>query len=183
MKRNNPKCSQHYAEFQVITADLDRNPLASRNALRIGLSEAIKDSFMYSIMPQQLPTFVMVCQKQNNQIQQWRAEKAAHNRGGGTGFASSPKPPAPPRDPTAAPAGTVAGYTGPAPMDLSAGSRWISAEQRATRFMDERSSYSGGFNPRAAECTATKKAPTFRAAAEEIHELGTGAGSGESGKD
>jgi len=102
----------------------------------MGWSEEMKDSFMYSDMPEELPGFVTVCQKLDNQIQQRRAEKAAQNRGGGIGFASSPKPPAPRKDPTGAPAGTVTGCTGPAPMDLSKGKRRISAEERAKRFTD-----------------------------------------------
>ena len=68
-------------------------------------------SFTYSDMPQELRAYVPVCQKQNNQIQQWRAEKAAQNMGGGTGFALSPKPPAPHKDSAGAPARTVSGYT------------------------------------------------------------------------
>jgi len=58
--------------------------------------------------------------------------------GGGTGFAISRRPPATPMDPAAAPAGTVAGCTGPASMDLSAGKRRICVEDRATRFADGR---------------------------------------------
>jgi hypothetical protein len=82
-----------------------------------------------------------------------------------------------------APAGTVAGYTGPAPMDFSAGRRRISAAERAKRFADERCLYCGGFNHRAAECTARKKAQTFKSAAQEIQEVETKEGSEESRKD
>jgi len=49
-------------------------------------------------------------------------------------------------------------------MDLSAGKRRISAEERAKRFADGRCLYCGGFNHRAAECAARKKAQTFKAA-------------------
>ena len=58
-------------------------------------------------MPPELRAFVTVCRKLNNQIQQRCAEKAAQNMGGGTGFASSPKPPAPHKDSAGAPARTV----------------------------------------------------------------------------
>ena len=108
-------------------------------------------------------------------------EKAAQNKGGRTGFASSPRPPAPPKDPAGAPAGTVAGYTRPAPMDLSTGRRRISAEERAKRFTDGRGLNCGGFNHRAAECAAKKKAQTFKAAGAEVKEVGTGTGCEESG--
>ena len=68
IKHTNRWFSQYYAEFQVIAGDLDRNPSASQNALQMGLSEEMKDSFMYSDMPEGLPAFVTVSQKQDNQI-------------------------------------------------------------------------------------------------------------------
>jgi len=182
IKQKNREFSQYYAEFQVIAADLDWNPSALRNALRMGLSEEMKDSFTYSDMPEELPAVVTVCQKRDNQIRQRRAEKAARNKGSGIGFASSRPPPAP-QTPEIAPPGTVAGYTGPAPMDLSAGRRRISAEERAKRFADGRCLYCGGCNHRAAECAARKKAQTFKAAGAEVKEVGTKDGSEESGKD
>jgi len=81
------------------------------------------------------------------------------------------------------PAGTVAAYTGPAPMDLSAGKRRISAEERAKRFTDGRCLYDGGFKHRAAECAARKKDQMFKVAGAEIKEVGTREGSEESGQD
>jgi len=182
IKQKNGEFSQYYAEFQVIAADLDWNPSALRNALRMGLSDEMKDSFTYSDMPEELPVFITVCQKRDNQIRQRRAEKAAQNKGSGIGFAS-PRPPPTPKTPEAAPAGTVAGYTGPAPMDLSAGKRRISAEERAKRFADGRCLYCGGFNHRAAQCAARKKAQTFKALGAEVKEVGTKEGSEELGKD
>jgi len=77
IKQKNREFSQYYAEFQVIAADLDWNPSALRNASRIGLSDEMKDSFTYSDMPEELPAFVTICQKRDNQIRQRRAEKAA----------------------------------------------------------------------------------------------------------
>jgi len=178
----NHEFSQYYAEFQVIAADLDWNPSALRNALRMGLSEQIKDSFTYSNLSEELPAFVTVCQKQDNQIHQKREEKAPQNKGSGIGFAS-PRPPPAPKAPEVAPAGSVAGYTGPAPMDLSAGKKRISAEERAKRFAHGRCLYCGGFSHRAAECAARKKAQTFKAAGAEIKEIVTKEGSKELGKD
>ena len=179
IKQNNREFSQYYAEFQVIAAELDWNPSALRNALRKGLSEEMKESFMYSDMPEELPAFVTVCQKRDNQIRQRCAEKVVQNKGGGTGFASCPGPPAPPKDHPRVPAGTVVRYTGPASMDLSAGRKRISAEERAKRFTDGRCLYCGGFNHRAAECAARKKAQTIKAAGAEVKEVGTGTGSEE----
>ena len=70
IKQKNREFSQYYAEFQVIAADLDWNPSALRNALRMELSEEIKDSFAFSNMPDNLPAFVTSCQKRDNQIRQ-----------------------------------------------------------------------------------------------------------------
>jgi hypothetical protein len=181
IKQQNHEFSQYYAEFQLIATDLDWNPSALRNSLRVGLSEEMKDSFTYSNMPDELPVFVTVCQKRDNQIRQRRAENAAQNKGSGIGFAS-PRPPPAPKAPETAPAGTIAGYTGPAPMDLSAGKRQISAQERAKRFADGKCLYCGGFNHRAAECAARKKAQTFKAAGAEVKEVGTKEGSEKSGK-
>jgi hypothetical protein len=182
IKQMKREFSQYYAGFQVIAADLDWKSSALRNALRMGLSEEIKHSFIYSDMPEEHPAFITVSQKRDNQIRQRCAKKAAQIRGSGIGFAS-PRPPPAPKAPEVAPAGTVAGYNGPAPMDLRAGKRTISAEERAKRFTDGRSLYYGGFNHRAAECAARKKAQTFNAAGAEIKEVGTKEGSEESGKE
>jgi len=102
----------------------------------MGLAGEMTDSITYSNMPEELPAFRTVCQKRETQIRQRHAEKGAQNPGRGTDFASSPRLPAPPKDPAGAPAGTVAGYTGPAPVDLSAGRSRISAEESAKRFTD-----------------------------------------------
>jgi hypothetical protein len=182
IKQKNPEFSQYYAEFQVIAADLNWNPLALRNALRMGLSEEMKDSFTYSNMPEELPAFVTICHKRDHQIRQRRAEKAAQNTGSGIGFAS-PRPPPTLKGPEAAPAGTLATYTGPAPMDLGAGKRRISAEERAKRFADGRCLYCGGFNHRAAECAARTNAQPVKAAGAEVKDVGTNEGSEKSGKD
>jgi len=130
IKQKNREFSQYYAEFQVIAAGSDWNPSALQNALRMGMSEEMKDSFTYSAMPEELPAFVTVCQKRDIQIHQRRAEQAAQIKQGGIGFAC-PRTSPPPKAPEIAPAGTVAGYTRPMPMDLSAGRRRISVEERA----------------------------------------------------
>jgi len=182
--QNYRKFSQYYAEFQVIVAEVDCNPSALRNALvQLGLSNEMKDSIEHSDMPEEHPAFVTVCQKRDNQIRQRRSENSAWNQGRGTGCACSPRPPAPPKDPTGAPAGTVPGYTGPAHMDLSAATRRISAEERVKMFTDGRCLYCGGFIHRAAECVARKKPQTFKAAGTKVMEVRTGTGSEESGKE
>jgi hypothetical protein len=171
IKQKNREFSQYYAKFQVIAADLDWNPSALRNALRSGLSEEMKDLFMYTDMPDELPAFVVMCPKRDNQIWQMKAEKAVQHRWTtSTGSPSAPKVPVPPRTPEAAPAGTVVGYTGPAHSDLSAGRRRSSDEERAKRFADGRWLYCGGFNHRAMDCMVRKKARPFKATEPEVEE-------------
>jgi len=171
IKQRNREFSLYYAEFQVIAADLDWNPSAIRNALRSGLSGEMKDSFIHTDMPEELPAFVTLCQKRDNQIRQRKAEKAAqHKWTTSAGSPSAPRTPAPPKAPETAPAGTVVGYTGPAPMDLSAGRRRISDEERAKRFADGRCLYCCGFNHSAVDCAVRKKARPFKAAGAEVKE-------------
>jgi len=173
IKQKNREFSQYYAEFQVIAADLDCNPSALRNALSSGLTIEMKDSFIHTDMPEELPAFVTLCQKWDNQIRHRKAENAAqHTWTTSTGSPSAPRVPAPLKAPASAPAATVAGYTGPAPMDLSAGRRWISDEERAKRFADGRCLYCGGFNHRAVDCAVRKKARSFKAAGAEVKEVG-----------
>jgi hypothetical protein len=133
-------------------------------------------------MPAEIPLVVTVCHKRDNQIRQRPAEKAAQNKGAGIGFAS-PRPPPPAKALDTAPAGTIAGYPGPARMDLSTRKWTMSAEERAKRFADARCLYCGWFNHRAAECAAGKKAQMFKVAGAEIQEAGTKEGSKYLGKD
>jgi hypothetical protein len=57
-------------------------------------------------------------------------------------------------------------------MDLSAGRRRISDEERAKRYADGRCLYCGGFNHRAVDCAVRKKARPFKAAGAEVKEVG-----------
>jgi hypothetical protein len=60
--------SQFYAEFEAIAADLDWNPSALRNTLRMELAEEIQHSMTYSDIPEELPAFITVCQTRDFQI-------------------------------------------------------------------------------------------------------------------
>jgi len=148
----------------------------------MGLSEEMTDSFTDSDMPEELPAFVTVCREPENQIRQRGAENCAQNPGEAIGFASPRRPPSP-QAPETSSAGTIAGYTEPASVHLSAGRRRIQAEERAKRFADGRCLYCGGFDHRVAQCAATKKAQTFKPAGAEANGVGTQDGSQESGKD
>jgi hypothetical protein len=68
IKEQNREFSQYYAEYQVVAADLDWNPSALRNALKMELSEEMKHSFNYSDTPEELPALGMVFIKWDNQI-------------------------------------------------------------------------------------------------------------------
>ena len=70
IKQKNREFSQHYAQFQVIAANMDWNPSVLRNALRSGLSEEMKDYFTDGDMPEEFPTFVTVSHKWDTQIRQ-----------------------------------------------------------------------------------------------------------------
>ena len=184
IKQMNQELFLYYAQFQVIAADLDWNPSALRNALRTGFSEEMKDSFIPTDMPDQPPAFVTLCQKWDNQIRQRKGEKAAqHQWTSSIGSPSAPRAPATPKVPEAAPAGTVAGYTGPAPMDLSAGRRRISDEERAKRFADGRCLHCGGFNHRAVDCEVRKKARPFNVAGAEVKQAEGNGDSREKGQE
>jgi len=108
---------------------------------------------------------------------------APQNTGGGISLTSTPKPATPLEDPTASPARTDAGYTGPALMDPSAGKQKIPVEERPKRFADGGFLYYFGFNHRVAECVATMKAQTFKVAGTEVKEVETRLSSGELGQD
>ena len=89
--QKNAEFSQHYADFQVIAADVDWNASALQNAVWMGWAEEMKDSFQYSDLPEELATFATVNLKWDNQIRPWRVEKAAHNQFGGRGIVSLPR--------------------------------------------------------------------------------------------
>jgi len=147
----------------------------------MGLSEEMQNLITYSDKPKELPAFLTVSWKRDDQIHQGWGEEAAQNRGEAVGFTCASAP-APPKAPETAPAGTVAMYSRSAPMDLRPAKRRISAEERAKRFADGRCFYCGAFNHRVAECAARKKAHTFNTCRVEVKEVGTREGSEELGK-
>jgi len=90
-------------------------------------------------------------------------DKATQKTAGGVGFIS-PTPPAPPKGPEMAPAGTVALSLEPTPLDLSGGKRLFSVEQRENRFTDGRCFYRCGFKDGATDCAVRKKSQTLKQA-------------------
>ena len=130
-----------------------------------------------------LTSFTAMCQRRDNQIWQQQVETAAQEAADGTYFTSSPKPLTPLKHPAVALAEMVAGQTGSAPLDLSAGNRRNSVEERAKRYAPGRCLYCVGCNLRATECMASIKAPIFMAVGAEGEKVGTSRSSEESGKD
>jgi len=68
-------------------------------------------------------------------------------------------------------------------VDLSAGRRRISDEERAKRFADGWCLYCGGFNHRAVDCAVRKKTSSFRAAGAEVKAVKEGEDTKEKGKE
>jgi len=85
------KCdfSPGYAEYQVITTELDWNTSALRHALRMGLSDKLKYSLQYRGMLNELSAFLAPYLKWNTPIWQHRPKHAAQRIHGGTRFTSS----------------------------------------------------------------------------------------------
>jgi len=173
IKPMNTEFSQYYAESQVIAADHNCNHLALRNAQWMVLSEEMKNSFTCSHMLEEHCVSVMVCQKRDHHIRQWRMEQVAHITAGWLGFAPSSRLPTPPKDPVVAQAGMAAGYTGPVTLDPSSGKRRISAEERVKRCAHEMCLYCGRMNYRVVECMARKETQTCNVTGEEVKQLGT----------
>jgi len=160
--------SQYYLEFEVIAANLDWNVPALWNALWMGLSNMINDSFLYSDMLEERPTFITMWQKWDNHIRQWQVEQAVQKTGGGTCFTTEHSSLHPSQNPADAHAGILARYNGPAPIDLCAGQSKISAAQRVKRFMYGGWLDCGEFDHRVADCAARKMAETLTVAEVEV---------------
>lgn len=56
----------YFTESEFISADVDYNPWALDNALRLRLSEEMYHSFQYTQMPKEYLMFTTVCQKHDN---------------------------------------------------------------------------------------------------------------------
>jgi len=70
IKQRQCEFSQSYAEFHVITTDLDWNSSDLWNALRMGLSKEFNNSLQYSDKQKELCAFVALCQKRNKLVWQ-----------------------------------------------------------------------------------------------------------------
>jgi hypothetical protein len=154
LKQRNHEFSQYYTEFQRYVADIKWNTAALRDALRNGLSNELKDSLQHADMPDNIIDFVKMCSKRDSQIRARAAEQKSGRWEGGYKKPNNTTP-----APKASPAGTVAGYHGPAPMDLSAlEGRKITLEERKRRREGGLCMYCGDTRHFAASCPRKFKA-------------------------
>jgi hypothetical protein len=108
--QRNLELSQYYADLECIIADLDYNEVATRAALRQGISEELKDAITLRDLPPTLLEFVQKCQKLDTQIRAHKAEKQGsfhrtHHTNTGTQFYLT---------------NTNSGHYGPTPIELAA---------------------------------------------------------------
>jgi hypothetical protein len=157
LKQRDREFSQYYAEFQRYVADVKWNAEAQMDALRNGLSNELKDSLQHADLPDNIVDFVKMCSKRDSQIRARVAERKSGRWEGGykkpdnTNNTTSA--------PEVSPAGTVAGYHGPAPMDLSAlKGKKITPEERKRRREGGLCMYCGDSRHFAASCPRKLKA-------------------------
>jgi hypothetical protein len=157
LKQRDRKFSQYYAKFQRYVAAIKCNAEPQMDTLRNGLSNELKDSLQHADMPDNIVDFVKICSKRDLQIRARAAEKKSGRWEGGykkpdnTNNTTSA--------PEASPAGTVAGYHDPSPMDLSAlKGRKITSEERKHRREGGLCMYCGDSRHFAASCPRKLKA-------------------------
>src|SRR6202158_4801217 len=127
------------------------------DALRNGLSNELKNSLTYTEIPDNITDFVKMCSKRDAQIRARAAEKKSGRWEGG--YKKPDNVNNTTSAPDAAPAGTVAGYHGPAPMDLSAvKGKKITPEERKRQREGGLCMYCGDSRHFAASCPRKLKA-------------------------
>jgi hypothetical protein len=151
LKMKDREFSLYYAEFQRWVPDVDWNKAAQPAVLRQGLCEELKDSLQHCDIPTDLTEFVKLCSKRDSQIRapaaerrsgKWTAGSKRHETQNNTTSV-----------PEVAPAGTMANYHGPAPMDLSAiKGRKITPKERKHRREGGLCMYCGNSRHFAASC-------------------------------
>ena len=173
LKQRDREFSQYYAEFQRYVADVKWNVEAQLDALRNGLSNELKDSLQHTEIPEDLVEFVKLCSKRDSQI---RARTDERKSGRWEGGYKKPDPTTNTTSaPETAPAGTVAGYHGHAPMDLSAvKGRKITPEERKRRREGGLCMYCGDSRHFAASCPRKLKAASGQVEVTPFRDSGKG---------
>jgi hypothetical protein len=156
LEQRDRELSHYYAEFQRYVADVKWNTEAQIDALRNGLSNELKDSLTHADIPDKMVDFVKMCSKRDSQIRARLAEKKSARTEGNKKSDNTNNTTSAPDDLAA---GTVAGYHGPALMDLSAmKGRKITPEERKRRREGRLCMYCGDASHFAASCPRKLKA-------------------------
>lgn len=164
LRQLNKDFSAYYAEFQRYAADVTWNDAARMSALRDGLNNELKDALIYAPAPADFPGFVSLLQRMDTSIRARNQERSRNT----PRESWSRQPAATPSAPVPAPVAAPANF-GPAPMDLSAGRRTLTQEEKNQRMAEGRCLYCGGLGHMARNCP--NKRP-LRAAAAEVQTPG-----------
>jgi hypothetical protein len=173
LKQKDLEFAQYYAEFQWWVLDVAWTEAAQLEVLRQGISEDLKDSLQHCDITLDLMEFVNMCSKRDTQIHTRAAERKSKSWTAGSKKHETTSNTTPARE--TVPAGTVAGYHSPAPMDLSAvKGRKITPEERKTRSGGGLCRYCGDSRHFAASCPRKLKAVSKQVKITPFRESGKG---------
>lgn len=156
IRQANRDFSTYFAEFQRYASEVEWNSSAKLARLRNGLSQEILNDLITITEPVDFTEFAALCQRLDNKR---RALTTSRRPFGPTRPTPNTRPPVtlPPTSPPVLTTHTTATGTHSGPMDLSAGRRRLSPEERARRMVEGRCLYCGGMGHMAKECTLAKR--------------------------
>lgn len=162
LRQANRDFSTYFAEFQRYASEVEWNNAAKLARLRNGLSQELLTDLITITEPEDFTEFAALCQRLDNKRRALSVSR------------KTLPPPKPitttrstgsigPNSSTPAPTTSTATGTHSGPMDLSAGRRRLSPEERGRRLAEGRCLYCGGLGHMAKDCTVAKR--PLRAAA------------------
>lgn len=167
LRQTNKEFASYYAEFARLAADTNWDNNATKAILLQGLSNELKDALIHHDEPATMAELVVQCQRLDNRIRARRSDQSG-NRSTNSRHIAQARSEHPGTAPTVTsatpihPTSSNSGYGGPAPMDLSYGSRRLSREERMKRIAEGRCLYCGGHGHLAMNCP--NKRSSIRAA-------------------